>query len=110
MSVDSMNSFLTCDEAYIIYEPANLACDSLLMWQEGALRTTDMIIGAHLAIIKMASGFSLDLLIIFGLLRVPVANRYFNLFINSFRLCNINKIKYKVENHRINNCGLFIDS
>ena len=62
LSVNSMNSFLTCDETYIVYEPVNLAGDSLVMWQKGALRTTDLIIGAPLSFLKSASGLSLDFL------------------------------------------------
>jgi hypothetical protein len=64
LSVNSMNSFLTCDETYIVYEPVNLAGDSLIMWQKGALRTTDLVIGVPLALLKSAGGFSLDLLAI----------------------------------------------
>jgi hypothetical protein len=35
VSVESMNSILTCDESYIVYEPVNLANDSLVNWNRG---------------------------------------------------------------------------
>ena len=55
-SVDSMNSILTCDESYIVYEPVNLANDSLFNWNSGAFRTTDLSVGL-LCFLKKVTGF-----------------------------------------------------
>jgi hypothetical protein len=65
-SVDSMNSILTCDESYIVYEPVNLANDSLFNWNSGAFRTTDLSVGLPLFFLKKVTGFSLDIMAIFA--------------------------------------------
>jgi hypothetical protein len=62
LSLESLNSFLTCDETYIIYEPVDLAGNSLLMWGMGAFRTTDLLIGFPLVGLKVLTGFSMDIL------------------------------------------------
>ncbi len=66
MSIESMNTFLTCDESYMVYEPLNLSTDTLKMWQLGAFRTTDLVVGLPLTALKASSGFSLDILALFG--------------------------------------------
>jgi hypothetical protein len=61
-----MDGFLTCDETYVVYEPADLAEDSLKNWQLGALRTTDLLVGVPLSIVKAFTGFSLDIMAVFA--------------------------------------------
>jgi hypothetical protein len=66
MSLESMNSFLTCDESYLVYEPVDLAHNPLLMWKMGAFRTTNLLVGVPLAGVKYLTGFSMDILAVFG--------------------------------------------
>jgi len=66
VSVESMNSILSCDESYIVYEPVNLANDSLVNWNRGAFRTTDLTVGLPLFFLKKVTGFSLDIMAIFA--------------------------------------------
>jgi hypothetical protein len=62
LSVESMNSMLTCDESYAVYESANLAADSLLQWSSGSSRTTDLAVGVPLLFVKKITGWSLDIM------------------------------------------------
>ncbi len=66
ISLESMNSILTCDESYIVYEPVDLANSSLLVWRMGGFRTTDLLVGIPIAGIKAFTGFSMDILAVFG--------------------------------------------
>lgn len=61
-----MDGFLTCDETYVVYEPTNLAEDSLKNWHLGAFRTTDLLVGVPLSIAKAFTGFSLDIMAVFA--------------------------------------------
>ncbi|MBN1307855.1 MAG: hypothetical protein JXA18_08060 [Chitinispirillaceae bacterium] len=66
LSLESMNSFLTYDESYIVYEPVDLVNNSLLQWNMGALRTTDLLVGIPIAGVKMATGVSMNILAVFA--------------------------------------------
>jgi hypothetical protein len=66
LSVESMDSFLTCDETYLIYEPLNLATDTLRFWNAGFLKTTDILVGIPCAVIKSVMGLPLDILAVIG--------------------------------------------
>lgn len=66
MSIWSMNSFLTCDEEYIIYEIIHLPINSLANWKYGALRTTDLLVGVPVIFVKALTGFTSDIMALFA--------------------------------------------
>lgn len=67
LSVNSMNSFLTCDETYIVYESVNLSgLDSASQWEMGRLRTHDLLVGVPLSLLKSATGLPMDTLAALG--------------------------------------------
>src|SRR5689334_4609579 len=52
-SVERATQFLTIDEIYIIEEPLDLAHSTMSQWRQGALRTTDVVVGAFSALLAV---------------------------------------------------------
>lgn len=64
IAIESMNSFLTCDESYLVFEPVDIVNSSLDMWKLGQFRTTDLLAGVPIVLVKKMTGLTKDYLAI----------------------------------------------
>src|SRR5688572_6676344 len=58
LSLERATQFLTIDETYIIVEPLDLPSSPMSQWNQGALRTTDAVIGLLLLPLRLVPDLS----------------------------------------------------